>query len=122
MNQFKLTAPMQSRPGSRLVLRSHSITLLFAVFCLLPSTNSSSCPQKHSVEPPKASIDCKRNPDDNSDYLCVVVAQCPDGCPQYKWAVPDGKIVGDPTTANIRVDTRQVEKDTLVVSCRGKGK
>ena|SRR5436190_1682385 len=100
-----------------------SMVILFAVFWALVPSTISSVPQKHSGEVPTASIDCKQDPNSKSEYLCVVVAQCPEGaCPQYKWTVPEGTIRGDSTTPNITIDTGQVKDSSLVVTCRVKWK
>ena len=122
MSKLRLPPAMRSETGWPLFKRN-SMALIFAVlWCLLPS-NSSSAPQKHSGEVPTASIDCKQDSDTKSKYLCVVVAQCPeDTCPQYKWTVPGGKIIGDATIPNITIDTRQVEGNSVVVTCRVKWK
>jgi len=118
MKLFVLTPTSNLKAGNRLLFKLALILSLTVFGGLLLPFNASSTPQKHSGEVPTATIDCKQDPDDKSKYLCAVVAQCPDGCPQYKWSVPDAKIVGDATKPNITIDVQKVDAANLLVTCR----
>ena len=75
--------------------------------------------QRKSGSIPTAVMACKRNPDNEAEYLCNVTAQCPPvGCPQYKWSVSGGKISGETTLPNVRIDAHEVTAETLTVTCK----
>ncbi|MDX6499453.1 MAG: hypothetical protein QOG23_2713 [Blastocatellia bacterium] len=75
--------------------------------------------QKKTGSIPTAVMACKQNPDNEAEYFCNVTAQCPPvGCPQYKWSVSGGKITGETTLPNVRIDVHQVAAGTLKVICK----
>lgn len=88
------------------------IVLLVPAFGVSSSTAVGECPL--------ATLTCKQNPSNQSEYACTVLAHYPSerNAPQYSWAVSGGKIAGDPKSPNITVAVDGLRRETVTVKAK----
>ncbi|HEX8501127.1 MAG TPA: hypothetical protein VF659_11110 [Pyrinomonadaceae bacterium] len=108
--------PAGGRPPSKRAGAAARALLRLCVACLLLCGALAA----RADSPPSAVLTCEESPESGSEYLCAVTAQCPPetGCPEYRWSVSAGKVVGDPNAPQVRVDTSHADCESLTVTCK----
>ena len=69
-------------------------------------------------ECPLATLTCHQSSSNNAEYECGILAHYPSkrNAPQYKWAVSEGRILGDSKLPNATIDVGEVKSETITIT------
>jgi hypothetical protein len=71
-------------------------------------------------ECPLATLTCYQSSSNKAEYECGILAHYPSkrNAPQYKWAVSEGRIIGDPKSPNVTVEVSEAKSETVTVTAK----